>query len=574
MTLSFRMKQMLFTLCSFCALQILQAQVNNRLSNLASQTTINVTLQPAVNNSIDIGSPLITWRNIYAGQGYYVGKNKVLHFTGTGNSFIGINSGENNTTGISNAATGFSALTSNTIGNSNTAVGAQAMFNNVNVSNNTAIGYQALFNQAGLGDLTSVRNTDNTAIGYRSLFTNGINGAEGAYNTSVGANAMKMNTTGSLNVAVGNYALQNNVGGNYNTAVGTLALANNTSSQNIAFGSSALTRNSTGFANSAIGASALNMNEVGSHNTAAGYSALYWNRNNYNTGFGYRALFSTTNAQYNTAIGYNAGAHYDLGYNNTLLGANTGVNQNGLYNVIAIGQDVYATASSQARIGNAATNSIGGYANWSNVSDGRIKRNMKSNVPGLAFINALSPVTYTLSLDEADRIMQVGMRTDADGKVIDKTKEEQLARKAKEQVTYSGFVAQDVEKAAKQMGYEFSGVDAAKNEKDLYGLRYAEFVVPLVKAVQELSAENEELKRRLNKLEEKINGKPIAIARLDQSTPNPANGAVNIGYYIPVDTQSAVLIITNTAGQRIKTLQLNNEGYGNATINSQELSAG
>jgi hypothetical protein len=35
------------------------------------------------------------------------------------------------------------------------------------------------------------------------------------------------------------------------------------------------------------------------------------------------------------------------------------------------------------------------------------------------------------------------------------------------------------------LNYDFSGVDKPKNENDLYGLRYAEFVVPLVKAIQE-----------------------------------------------------------------------------------------
>ena len=63
----------------------------------------------------------------------------------------------------------------------------------------------------------------------------------------------------------------------------------------------------------------------------------------------------------------------------------------------------------------------------------------------------------------------------------------------------SGFIAQDVEQAANAIGYDFSGVDAPKNENDFYGLRYAEFVVPLVKAVQELSAENDLLNRQLSK---------------------------------------------------------------------------
>ena len=56
------------------------------------------------------------------------------------------------------------------------------------------------------------------------------------------------------------------------------------------------------------------------------------------------------------------------------------------------------------------------------------------------------------------------------------------ARNAKQQIVYTGFVAQDVEKAAKELNYDFSGVDAAKNDKDLYGLRYSDFVVPLGKS--------------------------------------------------------------------------------------------
>ena len=66
-----------------------------------------------------------------------------------------------------------------------------------------------------------------------------------------------------------------------------------------------------------------------------------------------------------------------------------------------------------------------------------------------------------------------------------------------EQMRFSGFIAQEVEKTAELLGYEFSGVDAPKNENDIYGLRYSEFVVPLVKSVQEL---NEELQSKSQKI--------------------------------------------------------------------------
>ena len=54
-----------------------------------------------------------------------------------------------------------------------------------------------------------------------------------------------------------------------------------------------------------------------------------------------------------------------------------------------------------------------------------------------------------------------------------------------EKIKFSGFIAQEVEQAAKDAGYDFSGVAVPKKSTELYTLRYAEFVVPLVKAVQE-----------------------------------------------------------------------------------------
>jgi len=124
-----------------------------------------------------------------------------------------------------------------------------------------------------------------------------------------------------------------------------------------------------------------------------------------------------------------------------------------------------------------------------------VKKNIKENVPGLSFINKLKPITYNLNLDAADKIVQRPAIKTKDGKTIQPTQEDIAARKAQEQIVYTGFIAQNVEKAAKELNYDFSGVDVAKNDKDLYGLRYEEFVVPLVKAVQELSAKNDDLQK-------------------------------------------------------------------------------
>jgi hypothetical protein len=79
------------------------------------------------------------------------------------------------------------------------------------------------------------------------------------------------------------------------------------------------------------------------------------------------------------------------------------------------------------------------------------------------------------------------------------------AYNASENTRHSGFLAQDVEKAAKRIGYDFDGVlTPEKNAEKYYSLSYSQFVVPLVKAVQELNAENNMLKKRLNDLEVRL----------------------------------------------------------------------
>jgi hypothetical protein len=72
----------------------------------------------------------------------------------------------------------------------------------------------------------------------------------------------------------------------------------------------------------------------------------------------------------------------------------------------------------------------------------------------------------------------------------------------REATVFSGFAAQEVEAAATASGYDFSGVDKPKNANDFYGLRYSDFVVPLVKAVQEQQQQMEEMKKAIAALQE------------------------------------------------------------------------
>ncbi len=392
--------------------------------------------------------------------------NKALHFRvnniwageihpKTGNVFFGLKAGKTNTTGYSNVAIGNSALASN--------IGAQGLI---------AIGDSALFNNGSTNILSgSFDGVFNTAVGYKSMYATVV----GSTNTAVGSFSLTSNTNGVGNVAVGSSALEQNTTGGGNTSNGGDALRFNTSGNN----------------NTADGIDALYFNTTGTDNTAVGATAMDGNRGSlgsFNTAIGSRTMGNTSNSQFNTVVGYNSGSQFDMGYNNTILGANCDINATGLFNCIAIGQAVVCTASSQARIGNLATNSIGGQVGWTTFSDGRYKKDINDDVIGINFIMKLRPVTYHLDITSLNNKLIQGRKIELDAPSKNAITE-------KEKMRFSGFVAQEVEKAASESGYDFSGVDKPKNENDFYGLRYGDFVVPLVKAVQELNIKVEKLEK-------------------------------------------------------------------------------
>ena len=50
------------------------------------------------------------------------------------------------------------------------------------------------------------------------------------------------------------------------------------------------------------------------------------------------------------------------------------------------------TVANEIYLGNSAITSIGGIVNWTATSDGRFKKNVQEDVPGLIFIEELRPV--------------------------------------------------------------------------------------------------------------------------------------------------------------------------------------
>ncbi len=453
----------------------------------------------------------------------------------TGNTFLGYSAGQYTPGQVGSTAFGYQALDSNKSGGANAAFGVQTMSGpkyagNPPANNNTtAIGYQALNRYWG---------NDCTAIGYQAFFSAGSGGG-GFSTTATGYQAEYRG--GVQNTATGALALYSpqsvsSTGGSGCTASGVRALYNNSSfdnspgvqggNYNTATGFEAMYKNVAGIGNTACGYQALYKNYYGNYNSGFGIGAMYSNsvHASENTAMGVYSLISTTNSQENTAVGYDAGHSYDNGNYNCFIGAETDANGPGYTNSIAIGHGTLVTGSNMMRVGNGATVSIGGPVGWSTISDGRVKRNIQENVPGLAFINKLKPISYTIDLAAIDRItrpaaqkQQAATLNAGSGKNETTSRPEPYqmtaARSAKEQIVYTGFVAQQVEQAAQSLHYAFSGVDAARNDKDLYSLRYDEFVAPLTKAVQELAALHDQLKKQNEQL---VKQREKALQELDE----------------------------------------------------------
>lgn len=403
--------------------------------------------------------------------------------TGQGNTTAGFNAMSKNTTGSFNTAYGYLSLLENTTGGENTAFGSQAMRYNEDGESNTAIGFNALrVNQDGI---------DNTALGHRALEL-----STGYWNTALGSQTLRDTTDGDSNTAVGYTALASNQSGSSNTAVGSRAMySNETGDSNTAIGSGALYSNETGFGNVAVGTQALSADNDGIGNTAVGHYALDRNRGDHNTSLGYNALDSNSDGENNTAVGYYALEDNTVGTDNTAVGSGAMQQSSGgisritaigahtrecsscnLRNATMIGAGATGMAHDSVRLGDTLVTTIGGEVDWSTLSDGRFKTEITEDVPGLTLIASLRPVRYRVDRNALNRFL--GTEAYYLEKNIDVTSSE----------VQTGFIAQEVQRVVDDLGAPFSGVDAPTHEQGTFGLRYGQFVVPLVKAVQEQQA--------------------------------------------------------------------------------------
>ncbi len=477
--------------------------------SLALQTGLSAQVSYCTNNCSRVGSDNASFgQNVLTSisTGNYnsgFGQWSLIYTTtGSENAGYGGSTLGYNTSGSGNTGIGYAALANNTTANGNTAVGRRSALNITTGGQNTVLGEYALYSgQTGIGS---------TAIGYQALYSDTYNNGSHA-NQAFGYQAMYSNTSGQQNTAVGYQTLYNNTTAHNNSGFGLYCLKANTSGgDNTAAGCVALSNNTTGGNNTAYGTLALDGNVTGNDNTGIG------------------------------------------------RGANVGASN--LSNAMVLGSGASVSASNKVRVGNAAVTVIEGQVAWSFPSDGRFKSNIsESDVKGLEFIKLLRPVVYNFDTKKFQEFHSKNMSPEMREHVMKTDFGPSSA------IRQSGFIAQEVVKAAEQVGYDFNGVNLPQNENDNYSVSYAQFVVPLVKAVQEQQKMIEDLQKTivdLNKTQSAVTGINQAEMlsqgfTMAQNQPNPFTHETTVDYTLPKEISSAYMGIYDLTGKQVNTLPLN-----------------
>ena len=279
-------------------------------------------------------------------------------------------------------------------------------------------------------------------------------------------------------------------------------------------GYAALLTNEDGDFNTAIGFEALNFFEAASDgqggNTVLGYQAgKFVSTGTENTFIGMKAGLGITGtrltgaynvavggsagvelegaAHSNTFVGYYAGNTTEAGVENTCIGFNTEAEDDTATNQIVIGNNITGTADNAVHIGNDTSHircDFNADQTWDASSDRRQKKNIKESEIGLDFINDLKPCKYRYkSPSEFPK----------EWKAHNPNDKEPMGGSDR---YYYGFIAQEVKESIdKHNAFDYGAWNVEDDGRQR--ISREQFVVSLVKAVQELSAKVTELENKL-----------------------------------------------------------------------------
>lgn len=205
--------------------------------------------------------------------------------TGSENVFVGATSGLSNTTGDYNTFLGSNSGFYNSTGNRNTFLGAGSGFSNSTAIYNTFVGFQSGY--------STTTGSYNNFTGYRSGYSN----TSGEANTFTGEASGYSNSTGSRNTFTGHLSGRNHATGSNNTFTGEASGYSSTTGDRNTFTGTLSGRNhTTGSDNTFTGEASGFNHSNGSRNTFIGAKSGHNNQSNGNVFIGYQAGYDESGA--------------------------------------------------------------------------------------------------------------------------------------------------------------------------------------------------------------------------------------------------------------------------------------
>jgi hypothetical protein len=330
--------------------------------------------------------------------------------------------------------------------------------------------------------------------------------ATGSYNTIYGVNcAQSLDASSAHNVFMG-----------YNCADDSL----NNADYNVGIGSGCMGALTAGDYNVGIGYSAFLTHVDNDYNVGIGYQAQWDSGGDHNTSVGAKSLLNNE-GDYNTAVGdFAAASPGNEGDYNSYFGASAVASGVSAANEMALGANSVGHGDNKVTIGDASVVSIEPHSdqtcdlgilayeydqvhcvNATEVSDERLKEDIADTSLGLEFVNKLRPVSYIMKDIEEKSETYKAQDVNSDGEEIEVEKTRLLQPAVSHSRKHQGLIAQEVKGVMDEMDIDsndFGGYVDGKigGDVDKLALRYREFIAPLIKAVQELSAKVEALENQ------------------------------------------------------------------------------
>lgn len=203
-------------------------------------------------------------------------------------------------------------------------------------------------------------------------------------------------------------------------------------------------------------------------------------------------------------------------------------------------------------------------------SDASLKQNIRDFGSAMDIINKLHPKQYEYKQDGNYKLMNFPTGT------------------------RYGLIANDVEKVlpgivkdatfdpntVRPDGEKTKASSAKADVMNFKTLNYTELIPILVKAVQELSAQNEDLKSQVSTLSQTVDqlkkstiATSVSDALINQNFPNPFTNTTRIAFRVPEGSSANIIVSQTGSGKVVKTIPISS-GASQLTFDGTSLSAG